>query len=90
MPHSKQALNTPRLELMDLNPSAAGSLAEGIEESLSVHRLHPPMQLSKTIASTNVIESALSSVEQACRNVQRRRESDQRERWEGSGLPAAD
>jgi hypothetical protein len=46
-------------ELMDLNPSAARSLGEGMEETLMVHRLHLPMQLRKTMASTNVIESAL-------------------------------
>src|ERR1019366_327091 len=45
-----------------------------------VHRLHVPMQLRKTMASTNVIESAFSIVEQVCRNVKRWHGSDQRER----------
>ena len=35
-----------------------------MEETLTVHRLHVPMQLRKTLASTNVIESAFSIVEQ--------------------------
>ena len=55
---AKQALNQLHRELMDLNPSAARSLGEGMEETLTVHRLHVPMQLRKTLASTNVIESA--------------------------------
>jgi hypothetical protein len=73
---------------MDLNPSAARSLGEGMEETLTVHRLHVPMQLRKTLASTNVIESAFSIVEQVCKNVKRWHDGDQRERWVGSGLLA--
>src|SRR5262249_8548785 len=77
-------------ELMDLNPSAARSLAEGMEETLTVHRLHLPMQLRRTMASTNLIESAFSIVEQVCRNVKRWHGGDQRERWVGSGLLVAE
>jgi putative transposase len=87
---AKQALNTLHRELMDLNPSAARSLAEGMEETLTVHRLRLPMQLRRTLASTNVIESAFSIVEQVCRNVKRWHGGDQRERWVGSGLLVAE
>lgn len=83
---AKQAFNLLHRELMDLNPSAARSLGEGMEETLTVHRLHVPMQLRKTLASTNVIESAFSIVETVCRNVKRWHGGDQRERWVGSGL----
>src|ERR1700733_728325 len=86
---AKQALNTLHRELMDLNPSAARSLGEGMEETLTVHRLHVPMQLRKTLASTNVIESAFSIVDQVCKNVKRWHGGDQRERWVGSGLLVA-
>ena len=87
---AKQALEHLHRELMDLNPSAARSLAEGMEETLTVHRLHLPMQLRKTMASTNVIESAFSIVEQVCKNVKRWHGGDQRERWVGSGLLVAE
>jgi transposase-like protein len=86
---AKQALNTLHRELMDLNPSAARSLGEGMEETLTVHRLRVPMQLRKTLACTNVIESAFSIVEKVCRNVKRWHGGDQRERWVGSGLLVA-
>ena len=86
---AKQALNMLHRELEDLNPSAARSLSEGMEETLTVHRLHIPMQLRKTLASTNVIESAFSIVEQVCKNVKRWHGGDQRERWVGSGLLVA-
>ena len=87
---AKQALNAVHRELMDLNPSAARSLGEGMEETLTVHRLHLPMQLRKTMASTNVIESAFSIVEQVCKNVKRWHGGDQRERWVRSGLMVAE
>ncbi len=47
------------------------------------------MQIRKTLASTNVIESAFSIVEQVCKNVKRWHGGDQRERWVGSGLLVA-
>lgn len=83
---AKQALDGLHLELMHLNPSAARSLAEGMEETLTVHRLQVPPLLRQTLASTNVIESAFSIVETVCRNVKRWHGGDQRERWVGSGL----
>ena len=87
---AKQALDGLHRELMHLNPSAARSLAEGLEETLTVHRLHVPPQLRKTLASTNMIESAFSIVETVCRNVKRWHGGDQRERWVGSGLLVAE
>jgi hypothetical protein len=42
------------------------------------------------MASTNVIESAFSIVEQVCKNVKRRHGGDQRERWVGSELLVAE
>jgi len=87
---AKLALEQLQRELMDVNPSAARSLAEGLEETLTVHRLHVPPQLRKTLASTNVIESAFSIVERVCSNVKRWHPGDQRERWVGSGLLVAE
>ena len=68
---AKLALKKLHRELMDVNPSAARSLEEGMEETLTVHRLQLPMQLRQTLASTNVIESAFSVVERVCANVKR-------------------
>jgi putative transposase len=83
---AKQALDGLHRELMDINPSAARSLGEGMEETLTVHRLHVPRQLRMTLASTNIIESAFAIVERVCLNVKRWHGGDQRERWVGSGL----
>jgi putative transposase len=87
---AKRALDQLQRELMDLNPSAARSLEEGLEETLTVHKLRVPDQLRRTLASTNVIESAFSIVETVCRNVKRWRTGDQIERWVGSGLLVAE
>jgi putative transposase len=87
---ARKALDLLHRELMDLNPSAARSLGEGLEETLTVHRLRVPLQLRQTLASTNVIESAFSVVERVCYNVKRWHGGDQRERWVGSGLLVAE
>jgi transposase-like protein len=87
---AKRALERLRRELMDINPSAARSLEEGMEETLTVHRLKVPDQLRRTLSSTNVIESAFSIVETVCRNVKRWKAGDQIERWVGSGLLVAE
>src|ERR1017187_225590 len=87
---AKRALERLHRELMELNPSAARSLEEGVEETLTVHRLRVPSQLRRTLASTNVIESAFSIVETVCRNVKRWRAGDHIERWVGSGLLVAE
>jgi len=86
---AKRALERLHRELTDLNPSAARSLEEGMEETLTVHKLRLPEQLRRTLSSTNVIESAFSIVETVCRNVKRWRVGDQIERWVGSGLLVA-
>lgn len=87
---AKLELTKLHRELMDLNPSAARSLGEGMEETLTVHRLRIPVQLRKTLACTNVIESAFAIVERVCHNVKRWHDGDQRERWVGSGLLVAE
>src|ERR1700730_6488540 len=87
---AKRALDRLHRELMDINPSAARSLVEGMEETLTVHRLRVPEQLRRTLSSTNVIESAFSIVETVCRNVKRWRDGDHIERWIASGLLVAE
>ena len=77
-------------ELNRINPSAARSLEEGLEETITLQRLNVPVELWKTLRSTNVIESAFSIVRVVCRNVKRWRPGNQIERWVGSGLLVAE
>jgi putative transposase len=83
---ARRGLDLLLRELMDLNPSAARSLEEGMEETLAVHRLRVPPMLRTSLASTNLIESTFSMVETVCRNVKRWQSGDQHLRWVGSGL----
>ena len=87
---AKAALLRIQDELDHVNPSAARSLEEGLEETLTLHRLKVPVELWKTFRSTNVIESAFSIVRVVCRNVKRWRPGNQIERWVGSGLVVAE
>ena len=80
------ALDALWRELVNLNPSAARSLEEGMEETLTVHRLRLPDKLRRTLRSTNPIESAFDTVEIVCRNVKRWQGGDQYLRWVASAL----
>jgi len=73
-------------ELLQSNPSAAASLVEGLEESLTVAELRLPLKLRQTFSSTNCIESGFSMVENICQQVKRWQGSDHRLRWVGSAL----
>lgn len=83
---AQRALQRLHGELEQINPSAARSLAEGMEETLTVHRLGVPEKLRKTLFSTNPIESALSVVEDKYRRVKRWQGGDMKLRWVASGL----
>jgi transposase-like protein len=60
---AKQALDALHREGDGVESDRGAELGEGLEETLTVHRLHVPPQLRKTLASTNVIESPFSIVE---------------------------
>jgi transposase-like protein len=77
-------------QLERINPSAAHSLEEGLEETLTVHRLGVGTLLRQTLASSNPIESCLSTVERVSRNVKRWRAGDHALRWTATGLLEAE
>lgn len=76
--------------LEGINPSAAASLREGLEEILTLHRLGVPGELRKSLSSTNLIESALSVASDVAGNIKRWRPGDMRLRWIAAGLLAAE
>jgi putative transposase len=73
-------------ELMEANPSAAASLAEGLEETLTVIDLRLTPRLRQTLSSTNAIESSFSLVARICTQVKRWQGNDHRLRWISSAL----
>ena len=87
---AKEALQKIFRQLERINPSAARSLEEGLEETLTVHRLGVGAVLRRKLASTNAIESCLSTVQRVARNVKRWREGNQPLRWTATGLLEAE
>ena len=77
-------------QLERVNPSAARSLEEGLEETLTVHRLGVAELLRRSLTNTNPIESCLSTVERVARNVKRWHAGDQALRWTATGLLEAE
>ncbi len=77
-------------QLERVNPSAARSLEEGLEETLKVHRLGVGGLLRRSLATTNPIESCFSTVERVVRNVKRWHGGDQALRWTATGLLEAE
>jgi transposase-like protein len=73
-----------------LNPDAASSLREGLEEALTVVKLGVPGALRRTLATTNPIESALSVTRRVTSRVTRWRDGDMRRRWCAAGLLRAE
>ena len=85
-----QRLSTTARWLERLNPDAAASLREGMEETLTVVRLGMPELLRRTLATTNPIESAFSVAENVTARVKRWRDGDMRHRWCTAGLMRAE
>jgi putative transposase len=83
-------LKTTARWLERLNPDAAASLREGMEETLTVVRLGIPELLRRTLATANPIESAFSVAQNVTRRVKCWREGDMRQRWCVAGLMRAE
>ena len=83
---AKAALTTLRRELLLLNESAALSLDEGLEETLTLHRLGVIDKLGISLRTTNCIESINSLVEQRTGKVDYWKTSNQRQRWLATAL----
>jgi putative transposase len=87
---ARQRLELLASELDRSWPDAAGSLREGMEETLTLMRLGIDGQLAKTLGSTNPIESMIEIVRLTQRNVKRWRDGDMRKRWTAAGMLVAE
>lgn len=83
---AKAALLRLRPELRFLNESAVRSLEEGLEETLTLHRLGVFRELGISLKTTNCLESLNSLVEQRVAKVDRWRTSNQKQRWLAAAL----
>lgn len=83
---AKAALEQLCRELETVNASAANSLLEGMEETLTIHHLGLSVELSKSLSTTNCIESLMSQMGSHTDKVDRWRNSNQILRWTGTTL----
>ena len=73
-------------ELDKTHPGAAGSLREGMAETLIVLRLDLPPTLARTFRSTNAVESMISISRDHSRNVKWWRDGQMAMRWCAAGM----
>jgi hypothetical protein len=87
---AEQRLELLASELARTWPDAAGSLREGMDETLTLMRLKITGQLAKTLCSTNPCESMLEIVRHTQRNVKRWRDGDMRKHSAAAGMLIAE
>lgn len=77
-------------ELEEEHPGAAASLREGLDKTLTVHRLQLSGALLKTLRSTNPIENLNGSLKHTAKNVKRWRGGSMVVRWAVTGILEAE
>ena len=87
---AKRALDRLHRELRLQNASAAASLEEGLDETLTLHRLGVFPGLGVSFKTTNLIESVMARLEAKTRRVTHWRTRDQTLRWCASALCATE
>lgn len=83
---ARAALETIHADLERRNLSAANSLAEGLEETLTLQRLGIVRLFHRTFATTNMIENVNMLIGKYVGNVKYWQSSEQRHRWLASAL----
>ena len=87
---ARQRLELLASELERTWPDAAGSLREGMDDTLTLMRLGITGNLAQTLCSTNPCESMIEIVRHTQRNVKRWRDGDMRKRWTAAGMLVAE
>lgn len=87
---AKRLLQDTVAWLRTLNPDAAASLQEGLEETLTITKLGLESDLKRFFSTTNAIESMFGRVRDVTRRVKRYRDGDMRHRWCVTGLLRAE
>lgn len=83
---AKEKLLKIRKELQLINRSAVNSLDEGLEETLTLHRLGLFQELGISFKTTNCIESLMALIGQKTNKVDYWKNSDQKHRWLAAAL----
>ncbi len=78
---AKKALQRVRAELVPINASAVSSLDEGLEETLTLHRLGVFQELGRSFKTTNCLENLNALVGRRTDKVDCWRNAEQKHRW---------
>jgi transposase-like protein len=83
---AKARLDTVKKELRLINQSAVASLEEGIEDTLTLHRLGVFERLGESLKTTNCVENVNKRLGVYTDRVDRWQNSNQRQRWVATAL----
>lgn len=83
---ARRALLRLVAELAQINESAARSLEEGLEETLTLHRMGVHEDLRRSLNTTNLLESVMAQIERKTLRVDHWRNSNQKQRWVAATL----
>ena len=61
-------------------------MEEGLDETLTVHRLRVPEDLRRSLNTTNLIESVMPQIERKTQRVDHWQNSNQKQRWVATTL----
>lgn len=83
---AKSTLMNIHQDLLKINQNAANSLLEGMEETLTLHKLKVAQIFTRSLGTTNCIENINSQMAKYLRNVKHWSSSNQRQRWVAAAL----
>lgn len=83
---AKARLMAIRRELSLINESAVGSLDEGLDETLTLHRLGLFEKLGRSFKTTNCLENVNKGLARYTDRVDRWHNSNQRQRWVATAM----
>jgi transposase-like protein len=86
---AKQRLLNLARRLRETHPAAAGSLEEGLDETLTVKRLDLPSGLERVLSTTNAIENLMGSVRNQTQRVKKWKDGRMMLRWVATALDDA-
>jgi putative transposase len=89
-PRALEQLRVLADELEHTHPGAAGSLREGMDETLTVIKLEIRGKLRRTLESTNPCESMIDTVRTTQRNVKNWSSGEMGLRWTAAGMLEAE
>jgi len=87
---ARRSLENLACRLEPAHPSAAASVREGLEETLTVMRLELPESLERVLSSTNLIENLFSRVREIARRVKHWQGGSMILRWTAAGVLEAE